>query len=441
VRGNAGLTIVLGVVMVALLGLAELALASPATGSRTLPASVESGAIFDVTIEVSGCGAFGQVVEYLPQGFGYVGCETCGDDVMVSREGNAVKFTFIGDSVTFEYSARAPTVDAVTTYTFRGVVKDEDKNEYPLGDSVITVTPGGSSSQVYTLTLVVRGEGSTVPEEGRHSYQAGEVIRIRAFADPGWEFDHWDGDVADPDSSSTTVVMDRDKTVVANFVELPAEVYELAVSCEPDEGGSVVLDPPSQNRYYQVNTLVKLTALAAPGYSFRGWSGDVSGSENPVYVMMNSRKQITASFTPSAATSAQEGPLYSISPLNISPLQAKPNEEVIISISVTNSGTAAGSYQAVLYINQELEASKVINVLPGSSEEVVFTVTRALPGTYMVSLAGQEGQFIIVDEGVTVANQGAIFRSMDSGILIAVLVILSLAAAVVFALKRIRKEI
>ncbi|MBA7655021.1 hypothetical protein ES703_62918 [subsurface metagenome] len=122
--------------------------ASPATATRTLPASVASAAEFDVAIEPSGCGAFGQVVETLPDGFIYISCTP--SDVGVEQVGHTIKFTFLG-SAGFTYRVSAPTVETTTTYTFHGVVKDENKNEYPVKDDDITVlepsggTPGDAN--------------------------------------------------------------------------------------------------------------------------------------------------------------------------------------------------------------------------------------------------------------------------------------------------------
>ena len=100
-----------------------------ASATRTLPASVAPGVDFDVGIVASGCGAFGQVVETLPSDFSYVSCAST--DVIVTPDGSTVKFTFIGDSVTFDYTVTASTTEG--TYSFSGVVKDEDKNEYIIG--------------------------------------------------------------------------------------------------------------------------------------------------------------------------------------------------------------------------------------------------------------------------------------------------------------------
>ena len=139
-------TLVAAFILIALL--ATPSLASPATATRTLPASASSGAEFDVAIEPSGCGAFGQVVETLPDGFTHISCTP--SDVGVEQVGHTIKFTFLG-SAGFTYRVSAPTVETTTTYTFHGVVKDENKNEYPVQDDDITVlepsggTPGDAN--------------------------------------------------------------------------------------------------------------------------------------------------------------------------------------------------------------------------------------------------------------------------------------------------------
>ena len=42
---------------------------------------------------------------------------------------------------------------------------------------------------------------------------------------------------------------------------------------------------------------VNLTAIASEGYEFDHWSGNLSGSENPITLTMDSDKEITAEFT------------------------------------------------------------------------------------------------------------------------------------------------
>jgi hypothetical protein len=116
-------------------------LASPATATRALPASVASGAELDVAIDASGCGTFGQVVETLPSGFVYVSSSLPADQV--EPVGNNVKFTFLADAKSFTYRVKAPTIDATTVCTFHGVVMDVDRISYPIEDGEVIVCMKG----------------------------------------------------------------------------------------------------------------------------------------------------------------------------------------------------------------------------------------------------------------------------------------------------------
>jgi len=63
-------------------------------------------------------------------------------------------------------------------------------------------------------------------------------------------------------------------------------------------GGGTVSKSPDQASYAP-NTVVTLTAGANTGYAFTGWSGDASGTNNPLQVTMAANKAITASFVSS----------------------------------------------------------------------------------------------------------------------------------------------
>jgi uncharacterized repeat protein (TIGR02543 family) len=69
----------------------------------------------------------------------------------------------------------------------------------------------------------------------------------------------------------------------------PTVTYTLTVAAS--EGGSVT-DGGTHNE----NTNVSLTATPAQGYSFSGWTGDATGSTNPLSVSMTQNKNITANF-------------------------------------------------------------------------------------------------------------------------------------------------
>lgn len=77
----------------------------------------------------------------------------------------------------------------------------------------------------------------------------------------------------------------------------PATKYTLTVNAE---NGSVDKDPDAES--YDAGTTVTLTATAAAGYKFSHWSGDLTGSENPTTITMNSNKTVTAVFVEETVT-------------------------------------------------------------------------------------------------------------------------------------------
>ena len=100
-----------------------------------------------------------------------------------------------------------------------------------------------------------------------------------------------------------------------------------------------------------------------------------------------------------AAPRAPEPASFSASYLQISPQQVNPNQPVTISINIANIGGEGGSHTVTLYINGNAEQSQTVSLAPGAAKNVVFTVTRAAPGTYIVTVEGQSGQFVVVAGG------------------------------------------
>lgn len=82
------------------------------------------------------------------------------------------------------------------------------------------------STDDFTLRLNVEpndvGIDTTTPLPGEHKCLKGRAIDLEArlfkSCPAVYHFDHWEGDVVDPNSSLTTVIMDEDKTITAVFV-------------------------------------------------------------------------------------------------------------------------------------------------------------------------------------------------------------------------------
>ena len=109
-------------------------------------------------------------------------------------------------------------------------------------DSAKTVTANFEEIPSYVLTMGVAPTegGTTSPAVGAHSYNEGEEVSITATANTGYRFVSWSGGVLDPNSSSTSVVMDSAKTVTANFEETGLEPEPTFISLIPADHASSV---------------------------------------------------------------------------------------------------------------------------------------------------------------------------------------------------------
>jgi len=154
------------------------------------------------------------------------------------------------------------------------------------GDKVVTVT---FTEDGYTLTVNVVGNGSFLKSPDQLTYTYGTVVELTAVADPGWTFSSWSEDLGgsvNPES----ITMDGDKVVNATFTE---DEYVLTVNVV---GSGSVLKSPDQLTY-TYGTVVELTAVADPGWTFSQWSGDLVSSLNPDNVTMDGDKVVVANFS------------------------------------------------------------------------------------------------------------------------------------------------
>jgi len=115
----------------------------------------------------------------------------------------------------------------------------------------------------------------------------GSVVTLTAHPDPGQLFTGWGGDLTGSENP-TTLVVDADKSVDASFVRA------VAVGATSSSGGAVVLDPPGG--IYPLGAVVQVTAIPDALSLFRGWSGDLSGLENPATLALDGDKALVASF-------------------------------------------------------------------------------------------------------------------------------------------------
>ena len=101
--------------------------------------SVGPGGHIEVSVSVSGLGAFGGVTETLPEGFTYEPGSSSLPEAAVSVEGQAVRFAILGDAEVFTYTAVAP-MTAEGVFSFAGVAADDNLDGQPvMGETDVTV--------------------------------------------------------------------------------------------------------------------------------------------------------------------------------------------------------------------------------------------------------------------------------------------------------------
>ncbi len=159
-----------------------------------------------------------------------------------------------------------------------------------------------------TLGTTVAGNGSVQVYPALPLYPYGTVARLAAIPQPGNFFGVW-GNAASGNTNPLYFAVTGANPVVASvFGALAANHYALNVI--PDGFGKVTATP--QGNFYVAGASVPLDAIPGPGQQFLGWSGDATGTQNPLPVAMNASKTITATFTrkPSLAIAAPLNGLF-----------------------------------------------------------------------------------------------------------------------------------
>lgn len=143
----------------------------------------------------------------------------------------------------------------------------------------------------YTLTTAVSPVASGTVSGGG-TYNSGTVAAVVATPATGYNFSSWSDD-ASGTALSTTVAMTGNKTATANFTLIPIpDSFTVVTSSLPSLGGNV-----TGAGTYLSGATATLTATASTGYTFTGWTGDVTSSSNPLSVNMTANKNIIANFT------------------------------------------------------------------------------------------------------------------------------------------------
>ena len=140
-------------------------------------------------------------------------------------------------------------------------------------------------SDVLTIDATVEGSGTVAKTPEQAIYRCGDEVELQATAAPNWVFTGWSGAVVTT-TNPLPLTVAGDNVINANFKPL----FNLSIT--PTGNGTVT---PNTSQFVQGET-VTLTALPATGWLFKQWSGDASGSANPLTITIDDHKSIIAVF-------------------------------------------------------------------------------------------------------------------------------------------------
>jgi hypothetical protein len=91
---------------------------------------------------------------------------------------------------------------------------------------------------------------------------------------------------------------------------------------------------------------------------------------------------------------------FEVSNLTISPSQIQLNQEITISLNVTNTGGKSGDYNLELKVNGTVKSTTQVTVAPGASQIVNLTLTGDAAGKHQIEVAGLSGEFEVIKSAV-----------------------------------------
>ena len=144
---------------------------------------------------------------------------------------------------------------------------------------------------VITFNLTVTSStGGKVSSSGG-PFESGSNVSITATPDSEYVFVNWSNGSTD---NPLSVTVNSNQTITSNFEK---RKYPLTVSITGS--GTVsekIISAGKTTTEYTSGSLVQLTAVPLEQWVFKGWSGSINSTENPIQLSVDQSKTITATF-------------------------------------------------------------------------------------------------------------------------------------------------
>ena len=121
---------------------------------------------------------------------------------------------FLSGSVTSNVNDYISLSGEITLLIYDDAASEDSFHDY------VSITVHSSTLPMLTMAENPASGGMTDPALGKYPFELGTIVDISATSYAGCDFFNWTGGVTDPDLASTTVLVDGDKTVTANYTLL-----------------------------------------------------------------------------------------------------------------------------------------------------------------------------------------------------------------------------
>jgi len=307
------------------------------------------------------------------------------------------------------------------------VPPDADVNGFRLTATYTPLTKVTITSSIAPLSLKLDGAACDSPCSTLRAPGTSVKINAPATVSQGdgsrADFDGWPGGVAD----YVVTVPDTDTTITATYHRM----NRLTSASDPPNGAVWTVLPGSPDGFYNAAASVALSLTTQPGYRFRRWDGDLTGTIPSGVVTMSAPRTVKALLDPIpyiAPTGVSNGagatPLTAVAPGSIvSIFGANLASATFLApdgqLPQTLGGLTARVGDRVMplffvspqQINANLPddiapGAQVLTVSPSNQPDVrvTFNVVRNAPGLFPVAVNDQSFAMAIHEDGSPVTT-------------------------------------
>ena len=198
---------------------------------------------------------------------------------------------------------------AVTAYDLTKTVESNFSNEVSsLVENTYSLTVGKAGTGSGTVT----GTGINCGSDCSELYTAGMTVTLTAAAAAGSSFNGWIGDCSGT-ATTCLLAMSAARNLTATFNSASASAFALTVDKAGTGSGTVtgsgINCGTDCSELYTAGMTVTLTAAAAAGSIFNGWSGSCLGA-GACHLTMNAVRNVAATFRLETPKKTQTVGLY-----------------------------------------------------------------------------------------------------------------------------------